>query len=61
MGFSQGACYADLASQRMDFDGVEVTVVTPRMLFLMKRDTIRPKDRADASLLARRFRLQENE
>ena len=36
-----------------------VTVVTPRTLYRMKRDTIRLRDRADAELLKQRFKLDE--
>jgi hypothetical protein len=33
--------------------------VTPRMLYSMKRDTVRPKDRADAAAIRQRFDLDE--
>ena len=36
-----------------------VNVVTPRTLYLMKRDTVRLKDRADAALLKERFGLDD--
>ncbi len=44
-----------LASQRLDFDGLEVTVVTPRTLFEMKKATVRPKDWGDADRLRQHF------
>ena len=41
------------------FGNAEVPVVTPRTLWLMKRDTVRPRDRADAAALAARFGFEE--
>ena len=46
-----------LASQRFDFDGLEVNVVTPQMLYEMKKSTVRPQDWGDAERLRRRFGL----
>ena len=51
--------FADLDTERVPFGELIVTVVTPRTLYRMKRDTIRLQDRADAELLKRRFRLEE--
>jgi len=51
--------YADLEAERIDFEGVLVTVVTPRTLYRMKKDTVRPKDWSDAAALARRYKLEE--
>jgi hypothetical protein len=48
-----------ITSQRVDFGGVSVTVVTPEMLHRMKKGTIRPKDWGDAQQIARRFGLKE--
>ena len=36
-----------------------VTAVTPRMLYRMKRATVRPKDTADAAAIRRRFSIDE--
>lgn len=47
--------FDELASQRLDFDGLEVTVVTPHTLYAMKRSTVRPQDWGDADRLRRRF------
>ena len=52
--------FGDLESERIDLDGTPVTVVTPRMLYRMKKGTVRAKDRGDAERIARRFEL-ENE
>jgi hypothetical protein len=52
--------FADLETERVDFDGVEVAVVTPRMLHRMKSSTVRPQDQADASRIAEHFGLEED-
>lgn len=42
-------------------DGVPIRVATPRMLYRMKRDTVRPQDRMDAEAIRQRFGLEEEE
>jgi hypothetical protein len=51
--------FASLVSERIDFDGVTVSTVTPEMLYRMKKGTVRPKDWGDAERIARRFGLKE--
>jgi hypothetical protein len=51
--------YEDLEIDERNFDGVPVRVVTPRTLWRMKKDTIRPSDRFDAQVLAERFGFRE--
>jgi hypothetical protein len=51
--------FEDLEATETTWRGVPMTVVTPRQLFLMKRDTVRPQDRADALRLQARFGLGE--
>ncbi len=51
--------FVDLETVRMPFGDLTVTVVTPRMLYKMKKDTIRLKDRADAEMLRREFHLED--
>jgi hypothetical protein len=51
--------YSDLEIEVKSYDGVPVRVVTPRALWQMKKDTVRPLDRLDAALLAERFGLKE--
>lgn len=46
-------------SQVVHVDDVAITVATPEMLYKMKHDTVRPRDRADAAELQRRFGLTE--
>ena len=52
--------FEDVESVRMPFGSIEVSVATPRMLYRMKKDTVRPKDRADADMLRRRFKLEQS-
>ena len=40
-------------------DGIRVRVATPRMLYRMKKDTVRPQDRLDAEIMRRQFGLTE--
>lgn len=51
--------FADLETMRVPFEDVTVSVVTPRMLYRMKRATVRPKDRMDAEALRREFHLED--
>jgi voltage-gated potassium channel Kch len=44
-----------LSSERLPFAGLNVPVVTARMLYDMKKGTVRLKDKADAEMLRRRF------
>ena len=52
--------YEDIEWQEVELDEVTVRVATPRMLYRMKRDTVRPQDKADAAELKRRFDLEED-
>lgn len=51
--------FSGLEIEEKDYDGIRVRVVSPRMLWRMKKDTVRPMDRYDAALLAERFGLAE--
>jgi len=53
--------FEDLERVRVPFDGLEVSVVSPRTLYLMKRDTVRLKDKADALMLKERFGIEDEE
>jgi hypothetical protein len=50
--------FQDLETERIAIGDITVTVVTPRMLYRMKKDTVRLKDRADAELIRERFGLE---
>jgi hypothetical protein len=47
--------FADVERVVAVIDGVTVSVATPRMLYRMKKDTVRPQDRVDAAWLEDRF------
>lgn len=51
--------FADLESEELVVEGVRVKVATPRTLYRMKKDTVRPQDRLDAQALRERFDLLE--
>jgi hypothetical protein len=51
--------FAELESEVLDVEGVRIRVATPRMLYRMKRDTVRGKDRLDAEMLEERFALED--
>jgi hypothetical protein len=42
------------------FEGIRVPVATPRALYELKKDTVRPLDRQDAEALRLRFDLDED-
>jgi hypothetical protein len=47
--------FADLTVGRQPFAGLTVSVVSPRTLYEMKKNTVRPKDRIDALALRARY------
>lgn len=51
--------FENLESERVDFDGLEVSVVTPRTLYKMKKATVRPQDWGDAERLRQRFGFED--
>lgn len=52
--------FEDIEVELLDVEGTEVPVATPRMLYRMKKDTVRMQDRADAARLKDRFDLEES-
>lgn len=55
----EAAAYDDVAVENKVVDGVIVRLATPRALYDLKRNTVRPLDRQDAEALRRRFGLEE--
>jgi hypothetical protein len=51
--------FADLEVEQKEIAGVLVRVATPRTLYRMKRNTVRPIDRADAQALRAAFGLDD--
>lgn len=47
--------FEELESERIDLDGLDVSVVTPATLYRMKKSTVRPQDQGDAERLRERF------
>jgi hypothetical protein len=53
------ADYESVEAEIKEIGGTRVRVATPRALYELKKDTMRPLDHADARRLAERFRLRE--
>lgn len=49
--------FQDLQRECVGFGDLTVSVVSPRTLYDVKKDTVRTKDRIDAELLRTRFAL----
>jgi hypothetical protein len=53
--------YPDIESETLTTaEGTQISVATPRMLYRMKRDTVRPQDRLDAEVIKEEFKLEED-
>jgi hypothetical protein len=52
--------FTDLEALRVDLDGQQVWVASPRTLYRMKKGTVRAKDWGDAEMLRRRFNLEDD-
>ena len=51
--------FDDIEAGVVELEGELVPVATPRMLYVMKRDTVRALDHADAAALRRTFGLED--
>ena len=51
--------FEDLEPDETTLDGVKVRLVSPRTLYLMKKGTVRPKDRLDADGLRAKYGFEE--
>jgi len=51
--------FEEIEAQDVDVEGVRARVATPRMLYRMKRGTVRPQDRIDAERIRARFGLKD--
>jgi hypothetical protein len=56
----EAAAYETVESEIKEVEGVRVPVATPRALYALKKDTIRPLDRQDAAALRERFDVGED-
>ncbi len=52
--------FADVESEWIDRGGIRARVATARMLYRMKKNTVRPLDRADAADLKAKFHLEDD-
>lgn len=52
--------YGNLETERVPFEGLMVSVVTPHQLFRMKCSTVRSKDKADAERIVAEFGFEED-
>lgn len=52
--------FDDLEYEPIEVAGTTVNLATPRTLYRMKRDTVRPIDRIDAEVLKQAFDLEED-
>ena len=55
------ASFETVDSEIKEVEGIRVRVATPRALYRLKKDTIRPLDRRDAAALAARFDLKDGD
>ncbi len=51
--------YEDIETEEMAIDDFRVRVATPKMLWRMKKDTVRLQDKADAEWIRREFDIKE--
>lgn len=56
----EAATFDTIEAEVREFEGVRVSVATPRALYLLKRSTVRPLDRRDAEALRQHFGLDED-
>ena len=54
------ASYDDLDIAEIEVDDVKVRLVTPQILYWLKKGTIRDIDRADAQFLKQKFQLEDD-
>ncbi len=51
--------YGNVESEIMDVAGVRIWIATPKALYQLKKDTVRPIDQQDAAALRERFKLRD--
>ncbi len=52
--------YEDIVYEEIILDTISIRVATPRMLYEMKKDTVRPQDRADAFRIKSAFEEEDD-
>jgi hypothetical protein len=53
------ARYETIESEVIEVKGVRILAATPRALYKLKKDTVRPIDRQDAAALREKFKLRD--
>ena len=56
----EAAVFEGVEAMVMEVEGIRVSVATPRALYALKRDTVRPLDHQDAEAPRQRFDLKED-
>ncbi len=57
----EATIFSDLEAEEKEIEGVRIRVATPKTLYRMKRNTVRPIDYSDAQALRAAFDLGEEE
>jgi hypothetical protein len=57
----EAASFETIEAEVKAFEGVRVSVATPRALYRLKKSTVRPLDRQDAAALRARFNLTDED
>jgi len=55
------ATFETVEREIREVSGTHVVVATPRALYRLKKDTVRPLDKADAAALRERFAIEDDE
>jgi hypothetical protein len=57
----EAANFDTVDAEVKDVEGIRVRIATPKALYRLKKDTVRPLDRQDAAALRERFDLSDDE
>jgi hypothetical protein len=57
----EAANFETVEAEVKDVEGIPVRIATPKALYRLKKDTVRPLDRQDAAALRERFDLSDDE
>jgi hypothetical protein len=57
----EAASFETVEAEVKEFEGIHVSVATPRALYRLKKGTVRPLDRQDAAALRDRFNLVDED
>ena len=61
VSLGEAFAYPDIESETITTaESTRISVATPRMLYRMKRDTVRPQDKLDAAMIKEEFKLEDD-